>query len=73
MGDDTRLLTDADVSAIVSELKRQLAEDFQLEVGRGVIAWLKRGLWLPLPAGSARIHGRRRFGIHDLRDHGPNR
>lgn len=41
-----RLLTDDDVKAIVSELKAQLVKDFQIEVGKGVLGWVKKALIL---------------------------
>ena len=37
-----RNLTDADVTAIVDELKKQLVSDFYGEVGRGVWYWCKK-------------------------------
>jgi hypothetical protein len=43
-----RSLTEADVKAIVSELKTQLVKDFQLEVGKGVLGWVKKALILLL-------------------------
>ena len=39
---DNRNLTTADVTAIVTELKAQLLKDFQLEVARGVMIWVKK-------------------------------
>jgi hypothetical protein len=44
---DDRNLTDADVAAIVTELKTQLVTDFYGEIGKGVWALIKK--WL-LPA-----------------------
>lgn len=46
--DANRLLTDEDVSAIVTELKAQLVKDFQVEVGKGVLGWVKKALVLLL-------------------------
>lgn len=46
--DANRLLTDEDVSAIVTELKTQLVKDFQIEVGKGVLGWVKRAAILLL-------------------------
>lgn len=46
--DIDRLLTDEDVKAIVSELKAQLVKDFQIEVGKGVLGWVKKALILLL-------------------------
>lgn len=46
--DVDRLLTDDDVKAIVSELKAQLVKDFQVEVGKGVLGWVKKALVLLL-------------------------
>ena len=40
-----RNLTDDDVDAIVSELKRQLVRDFYGEVGRGVWGWVSKAFW----------------------------
>lgn len=49
--EEERTLSDADVKAIVTGLKAELVRDFQLEVGRGVFAWVKRmGWWLLLLA-----------------------
>lgn len=45
-----RNLTDADVEAIVDKLKTELVADFYGEVGRGVWAWIKRGVWTALLA-----------------------
>lgn len=45
---EERKLTDADVEAIVTELKAQLVEDFEREVGRGFWAWIKKALFLVL-------------------------
>ena len=42
---DDRNLTDTDVEAIVAELKRQLVADFQLEVGKGLLGWVKKIFW----------------------------
>lgn len=42
MPKENRLLTDEDVTAIVEELKAQLLKDFQLEVARGVLGWVKK-------------------------------
>lgn len=42
---DDRNLTDTDVEAIVAELKRQLVADFQLEVGKGMLGWVKKVFW----------------------------
>lgn len=43
--DQDRSLTEADVKAIVSELKTQLVQDFQIEVGKGVLGWVKKALF----------------------------
>jgi len=43
-----RNLTDDDVKAIAAELKRQFAEDFQIEVGTGLLVWVKRALFIAL-------------------------
>lgn len=44
-----RLLTDADVEAIVSELKARIVADFQQEVGRGLLGLVWKSLfWLLL-------------------------
>jgi len=39
-----RTLTDADARAIATELKKQLLADFHLEVGKGVVYWIKRAV-----------------------------
>ena len=47
--DRQRLLTDADVEAIVTELKARIVADFQKEVGQGVLALVWKSLfWLLL-------------------------
>lgn len=46
---DDRKLTDEDTIAVATELKRQLVQDFRLEVGMGVLALVKKALiWLLL-------------------------
>lgn len=56
--DPDRSLTDEDVKAIVSELKTQLMQDFQIEVGKGVLGWVKKALfWLLLLAAVAGAFG----------------
>ena len=45
---EDRNLTDADVTAIVSELKEQLVTDFYGEVGKGLWAWVKKALFVLL-------------------------
>lgn len=54
MSDDApRNLTDADIAAlghaivepVAALIKAQLVEDFQLEIGRGVIAWARRAIF----------------------------
>lgn len=45
---EERSLTDDDVKAIVAELKTQLVHDFQMEVGKGVLSWVKRAAILLL-------------------------
>ena len=46
---DDRKLTDEDTIAVATELKRQLVQDFRLEVGMGVLALAKKALiWLLL-------------------------
>lgn len=47
-GGDERTLTEDDVKAIVSELKSQLVKDFQIEVGKGVLGWVRRAAVLLL-------------------------
>lgn len=42
--DENRKLTDEDVKSIVDELKRELFKDFQLEVAKGVIGWVKKAV-----------------------------
>jgi len=42
--DDNRKLTDDDVKSIVDELKRELFKDFQLEVAKGVLGWVKKAV-----------------------------
>lgn len=42
MNDPDRNLTEADVKAIVGELKAQLMTDFYGEVGKGVWGWAKK-------------------------------
>jgi len=42
---DERILSDEDVQAIVAELKKQLLADFQLEVGKGLLGWVKKIFW----------------------------
>lgn len=42
--DDNRKLTDEDVKSIVDELKRELFKDFQLEVAKGVLGWVKKAV-----------------------------
>lgn len=44
MSDVDRKITDADAKAIAAELKQQIMEDFKLEVGSGVLVWVKRAL-----------------------------
>lgn len=47
---DTRTLTDADILALVqalrkpvaTEIKNQMIDDFQLDLGRSVIVWARR-------------------------------
>lgn len=57
-----RNLTEADVEAIVTELKSQIVNDFQLEVGRGLLGWVKKALfWLLLLAAVYGIAGDRQF------------
>lgn len=41
---EERNLTDADVDAIVTELKTQLVEDFYGEIGKGVWALIKKAI-----------------------------
>ena len=45
---DDRNLTDADVEAIVAELKEQLVTDFYGGVGRGIWGWVKKALFVLL-------------------------
>lgn len=42
--DENRRLTDDDVKSIVDELKRELFKDFQLEVAKGVLGWVKKAV-----------------------------
>ena len=44
MSDDNRNITDSDAKAIATELKKQIMEDFKLEVGAGVLIWVKRAV-----------------------------
>jgi hypothetical protein len=39
-----RTLTDDDVEAIVDGLRNRIFTDLQLEVGRGVLVWLKKAV-----------------------------
>lgn len=39
---DDRNLTDADVKAVAEEVRRGLIEELHLEVGKGVIGWIKK-------------------------------
>lgn len=41
---ESRLLSDADVAAIVTQLKAQLLSDFQVNVGKGVLDWIKKAV-----------------------------
>ncbi|WP_408590099.1 hypothetical protein [Novosphingobium sp.] len=41
---DNRLLSDSDVNAIVTQLKAQLLSDFQVNVGKGVLDWIKKAV-----------------------------
>lgn len=45
---DNRLLSDADVAAIVTKLKTELLSDFQVNVGKGVIDWIKKAVLVVL-------------------------
>lgn len=59
---DERNLTEGDVEAIVMELKTQLLKDFQLEVGRGLLGWAYKAMWLLLLAAAVYgIAGDRQF------------
>lgn len=42
---DDRLLSDADVAAIVEKLKSELVRDFYGEVGKGAWGWIKKLFW----------------------------
>lgn len=44
MADEERNMTDADVNAVVDTLKRELLKDFQLEVAKGVLGWVKKAV-----------------------------
>jgi hypothetical protein len=44
----SRNLTDEDVQAIVSGLKKELLEDLYVEAGKGLIGWMKKGLFVLL-------------------------
>lgn len=41
---EDRNLTDADVEAIVAQLKEQLVTDFYGEVGRGIWGWVEKAV-----------------------------
>lgn len=46
---DDRNLTDRDAEAIASELKKQIMQDFKVEVGAGVLVLVKKSLiWILL-------------------------
>lgn len=45
-----RTLTDADVGAICDELESRFADRFYSNVGKGVFAWVKKGLFAVLLA-----------------------
>lgn len=39
---EARSLTEGDVKAIVTELKRELVQDFKMEVASGLWGWIKK-------------------------------
>lgn len=43
-----RLLTDGDVDAIVNALERRMTEKFYADLGRGLWAYVRKGLLLAL-------------------------
>lgn len=46
--EEKRNLTDADVKAIVAEAQKVMAAQFYSDLGKGVWAWLKKGMVLAL-------------------------
>ncbi|WP_225205097.1 hypothetical protein [Novosphingobium huizhouense] len=59
MGED-RKLTDADVSAVVSKLKEEIARELFAEAGKGLWTWLKKTLaWAVLALALYQLSGGR--------------